>query len=356
MAISMPRRAGAGRRGRRVLRAALLGGAAALACRSGDCTHNFVVGQRAGQRWAQPARTQRYAKETVDPTELIGKAAKEAEESFSRLVNAPSEISNKAKRAAEETVENFSKDNGKVLDENSAAGSVGAIAVSVAVLPYIPVSIYSSWLVATTGSGVDPGPNGLFGAAEGIATLVVALVALWSLTSFVTRARGLPNGPLSSLGATQALSWVAVLGFAGASALSGGNNLNPLGERREPAVPAATLELEKELDEFSKAPTNFLSQLQKQLDTQVEKAKKQVDSQLDGVKKQVDSKVSGVVERASESASKAASSATAQVSKAAEKAADTVAEKAKEASKSLPVPKQGIPDIKDLLDDAVDDE
>ncbi|CAK0862745.1 unnamed protein product, partial [Prorocentrum cordatum] len=111
----------------------------------------------------------------------------------------------------------------KVLDPASPAGTVGAAAVSVAVLPYIPLSLYSSYVLVTTGSGLPAGPNGVYGAAEGFATLTVFLVSLWSLVSFVTRARGLPAGPLSLLGAAQLGSYLAVLAFAGATYLTTGD-------------------------------------------------------------------------------------------------------------------------------------
>mmetsp|Transcript_18160 Transcript_18160/g.47964 ORF Transcript_18160/g.47964 Transcript_18160/m.47964 type:complete len:365 (-) Transcript_18160:40-1134(-) len=364
MAISMPRRAGlGGRRSRWASRAAIFGGVAALvACRAAGGTHAFAVGQRAaGQRSAQPIRTQRSAKETktLDPTEVFADTKRKAEEAagglqeaLNRVVNAPDMLSQKAKSAMDQTVEGFAKDDGRILDESTFAGGLGAVAVSAAVLPYIPVSLYSSWLVATTGSGVEAGPNGLYGIAEGLATLVVFAVVAWSLTSLVTRARGLPGGPGSILGATQALSWVAALAFAGATALSGGNNLNPLGERREPLMPEATKVVAKEVDEAFAAPSNFFSGIQKQLDDQMEGAKKQVESQMDGVRKQVDQKASEVTNAATASVSKATSSVASQAAEAAKSATD----KAKDATSKASLPKLAVPDYKDLVGGGDDDE
>eukprot|EP00971_Amphidinium_carterae_P053527 1054470-Amphidinium_carterae.1 len=77
-------------------------------------------------------------------------------------------------------------------------------------------------------SGIDPGPGGLYGLIEGaccnqgiaaesiysvqvvvrivlhgIASLSVLVTCVWSATSFLTRARGLPAGLFNLLGTTQ---------------------------------------------------------------------------------------------------------------------------------------------------------
>lgn len=137
------------------------------------------------------------------------------------VIATPERLSKEAQDAVERTLDTFRRDDGRVLDTSSPAGSVGAAAVSLAVLPYIPLSFYSSYLVLTTGSGLEPGPYNIYGLAEGLATLAIWAVVLWSLTSFVTRTRGLPAGPLNLLAITQALSYVAALALVGASYLAG---------------------------------------------------------------------------------------------------------------------------------------
>lgn len=152
---------------------------------------------------------------------------------------------------AAEALEGLTTDDGRVLDASAPAGAVGAIAVGLAVLPYMPISLYSSYTLATTGKGLDAGPNGVYGLAEGFATLVVLSTTLWSTVSFVTRARGLPAGPFNLLAITQAFAYLSTLALAGALFLNSGSpSENPMR-----GLPAATDKFNKEV---LKNPTNAI--------------------------------------------------------------------------------------------------
>eukprot|EP00929_Paragymnodinium_shiwhaense_P115377 TRINITY_DN8420_c0_g1_i1.p1 TRINITY_DN8420_c0_g1~~TRINITY_DN8420_c0_g1_i1.p1 ORF type:complete len:340 (-),score=91.29 TRINITY_DN8420_c0_g1_i1:100-1119(-) len=180
----------------------------------------------------------------------------------------------KAEKSVEEPVESASPDDGKVLDPSSPAGIIGAIAVSLAAIPYFPVSLYSSWVLVTTGHGVDAGPSGLFGLAEGLASLVVLAFAAWSLFSFVTRGQGLPEGPFGVLGLAQVLSWLCTLAFAGAVALSGDAN-NPLRNfgTKDNAIT-------NQIETAKAKPGEFVNGLGKDLEANLEKAGKSASSSI----------------------------------------------------------------------------
>ena len=60
------------------------------------------------------------------------------------------------------------------------------------------VGILNSGLLSA-GCGLPPGPGGLLGAAEGVAYLTVAALAVWSLASKLFTGRGLPQGKLATL-------------------------------------------------------------------------------------------------------------------------------------------------------------
>lgn len=107
-----------------------------------------------------------------------------------------------------------------LLDTSGPTGFIGSIVLGVAILPYVALSLYSTYVLATTGSGLPPGPNGIYGGAEGIATLTVFGVSLWSLASTLFRGKGLPAGPLNILPAVQTLSLVCVVAFGGVKALN----------------------------------------------------------------------------------------------------------------------------------------
>mmetsp|Transcript_16187 Transcript_16187/g.37209 ORF Transcript_16187/g.37209 Transcript_16187/m.37209 type:complete len:241 (-) Transcript_16187:119-841(-) len=155
------------------------------------------------------------------------------------------------------------KDDGRVLDEGSPAGAIGTVAVALVVLPYVPISLFSSWALLTTGSGIDPGPGGLYGLIEGIASLSVLVTCVWSATSFLTRARGLPAGLFNLLGTTQALCWFCVALFGVATALNATENpfLNKTPDEIQEiakvklteAGGVAKKEVEKQLTDFNPA-------------------------------------------------------------------------------------------------------
>ena len=66
----------------------------------------------------------------------------------------------------------------------SATGALGT-AATVAGAVANPIVLYSEWVLKTTGSGLPPGPGGLYGAAEGISYLVVVGLVGWSVASKV---------------------------------------------------------------------------------------------------------------------------------------------------------------------------
>lgn len=222
--------------------------------------------------------------------------------SVEELLEAPTKIQQQVQESVDKTIDNFSRDDGRVLDTSSAAGSVGSIAVSLAVLPYIPLSFYSSYLVLTTGAGIEPGPYGIYGFAEGFATLAIWAVVAWSITSLVTRARGLPEGPYNILGVTQGLSYVAAITLVGVSFLTGGSNLNPLSEGKAPKGFKSPLDdvnatIQKQVTEISKGSSESLALFSKSLDDQIEAAKKTVNAQASKVVSDASSQVSKAIEK-----------------------------------------------------------
>ncbi|GAB4816984.1 hypothetical protein N2152v2_004030 [Parachlorella kessleri] len=98
------------------------------------------------------------------------------------------------------------------VPEGSPAGSAGLqLAAATLGLLALPVVAWSEYQLAVTGCGLPPGPDGLLGAAEGVAYLVVGGVALTSLVKKITTGRGLPAGPAGLLGAAEGGSWLAVV-------------------------------------------------------------------------------------------------------------------------------------------------
>ncbi|KAJ1629518.1 hypothetical protein T492DRAFT_593733, partial [Pavlovales sp. CCMP2436] len=59
--------------------------------------------------------------------------------------------------------------------------------------------------------GLPAGPNGLYGATEGVSYIVIVLLIGWSLFTKVTTGKGLPAGPFGLLGAAEGLSYLAAL-------------------------------------------------------------------------------------------------------------------------------------------------
>lgn len=69
----------------------------------------------------------------------------------------------------------------------------------------------SLYFVATTGGGLPAGPAGLLGALEGVSYLVVVGLAGASLYKKATTGSGLPAGPSGLLGAAEGLSFLSIL-------------------------------------------------------------------------------------------------------------------------------------------------
>eukprot|EP00435_Cladocopium_sp_Y103_P017767 s270_g4.t1 len=146
----------------------------------------------------------------------------------------------RVRRWAEEAVETQEvqpeADDGKALDPSSPVGLAGMVVISVAVLPYAVLAIYSSAKLATTGQAFEPFLQGgaltftgVVGIAEGVSVVVVFGMVVWSILSFVLRLGvGLPQGPFGLFGLTTTLSYVAAFLFASANFLSGLGEENPL--------------------------------------------------------------------------------------------------------------------------------
>jgi len=126
-------------------------------------------------------------------------------------------------------------DDGKVLDGSGFVGSVGALVIAVALLPYVALSLYSAFQLATQGEAFVPvllngnlAPTGVLGLGEGFGVVVVFGVVIWSSLSLLTRFCGLPEGPFGLLGFTQTLSYVSAVLFALAGFLNGLGEENPV--------------------------------------------------------------------------------------------------------------------------------
>ncbi|CAE7564897.1 PRX [Symbiodinium natans] len=139
------------------------------------------------------------------------------------------------RHAVEAPMDDGPADDGRVLDGSGIVGSVGALVLAIAVLPYVALSIYSAVQLATQGQAIAPvvangtlAPTGVLGLGEGVGVLVVFGVSLWSILSLVIRGAGLPAGPFSVLGLTQTLSFVGALAFAAAGVLNGLGEDNPV--------------------------------------------------------------------------------------------------------------------------------
>lgn len=101
--------------------------------------------------------------------------------------------------------------------------STPAVAIAVAGLALSPIVFWSEYTLATTGSGLPPGPGGALGAAEGISYLASVGIVAWSLKTKVQTGSGLPAGPSGLVGAAEGVSYLAVLGgliAAGVSSLN----------------------------------------------------------------------------------------------------------------------------------------
>mmetsp|Transcript_32842 Transcript_32842/g.101835 ORF Transcript_32842/g.101835 Transcript_32842/m.101835 type:complete len:364 (+) Transcript_32842:61-1152(+) len=309
-----PRRSGAAsRRGRWAWRCALFGCAAALGASSTGARLPlaFVGGGSPGPRKA--ASRQQATVEDVQSgvEEALGTVQKKVTD----VIDAPARLQREAKEAVDKTIESLQKDDGRVLDTDTPSGFVGSLTVSLAVLPYVALSFYSTYLLFTTGKGVPAGPNGLFGLAEGVATLVVFSMTLWSLTSFLTRARGLPAGPLTLLGSAQFLSALAAAALVGTSAMKGNSTpvLAGLKDVKGPPLPSISLDVSKlslpsapDLPKLSLPDASSLPSIS--LPSGLENLQKDLSKKAEGVKDKVAAaadKAKDAVKEAKESASEA---------------------------------------------------
>lgn len=84
-------------------------------------------------------------------------------------------------------------------------------ALAVASVCTLPVVAYSEFALAVTGCGLPPGPNGLFGAVEGVSYLVLVTVIGLSAWLKVKTGSGLPPGPGGLLGAMEGFAYLLLL-------------------------------------------------------------------------------------------------------------------------------------------------
>jgi len=288
---------------------------------TGLCVHYSAIAMVGGIVAGRCRSIKRHA--SID--DALGKVKEQAEgvqSTLSATAEAPEKILKTAQERVSSTVKVLTSDDGRVLDETIASGTVGAIAISLAVLPYVPVSLYSSFLVLTTGYGLPAGPSGFFGAAEGLASLVVFFMALWSLISVVTRARGLPAGPFSVLGITQFLCNTSALFLLGVSYLNGGDNLNPLKNNHfaflRPATPTTAT-----TKTAPKVPPIKSSGLDKQIETtqkgvsaSIEDTKKGLATSATNLQKDLAKSIERTLADTSKSASSLAQDAQSKAAKA----------------------------------------
>lgn len=82
------------------------------------------------------------------------------------------------------------------------------------------VTLYSLYVLRTTGCGLPPGFLGLEGATEGISYLIVVGIFGWSALTKVQTGSGLPAGPLGLLGLAEGLSFLTVFGGIGVALLN----------------------------------------------------------------------------------------------------------------------------------------
>ena len=71
--------------------------------------------------------------------------------------------------------------------------------------------LYSEFTLKTTGCGLPAGPFGLVGAAEGISYLAIIGIAGASLATKAKTGSGLPAGPAGLLGAAEGLAFLAIV-------------------------------------------------------------------------------------------------------------------------------------------------
>lgn len=108
--------------------------------------------------------------------------------------------------------------------QDKELSALGTAAIALGIVSN-PLAAWSEYTLATTGSGLPPGPGGALGAAEGLSYLVIFGITGWSLFTKVKTGSGLPAGPAGLLGAVEGFSFltvVAALGVFGFKALNGG--------------------------------------------------------------------------------------------------------------------------------------
>jgi hypothetical protein len=94
--------------------------------------------------------------------------------------------------------------------QSSEIGAVG-LAAAAAGLVANPIVLLSEYTLATTGSGLPPGPGGAYGAAEGVSYLVIVGLVAWSLYTKKQTGSGLPAGPAGLLGAAEGFSYLSLV-------------------------------------------------------------------------------------------------------------------------------------------------
>jgi hypothetical protein len=73
------------------------------------------------------------------------------------------------------------------------------------------VTLYSEFVLKTTGCGLPAGPFGLVGGVEGLSYLGVTGIAAYSLYTKIKTGSGLPAGPKGLLGAAEGLAYLAIV-------------------------------------------------------------------------------------------------------------------------------------------------
>jgi hypothetical protein len=93
-----------------------------------------------------------------------------------------------------------------VDDGGAPAAAIGAAGTFAAI-----VCFYSEFQLKTTGCGLPAGPSGLYGATEGLSYLAIVGIIGWSLFTKVKTGKGLPAGPYGLLGAAEGLAYLAAV-------------------------------------------------------------------------------------------------------------------------------------------------
>mmetsp|Transcript_17757 Transcript_17757/g.16030 ORF Transcript_17757/g.16030 Transcript_17757/m.16030 type:complete len:114 (-) Transcript_17757:325-666(-) len=103
-------------------------------------------------------------------------------------------------------------------------GNSSVIIGTAGVLSNIVVD-YSLYVLKTTGSGLPAGPFGIEGALEGISYLAIIGIVGWSALTKAKTGSGLPAGKFGLVGAAEGLSYLSIL----AGIVVAGLNLSEFG-------------------------------------------------------------------------------------------------------------------------------